>query len=112
MSKKKLATVWLGGCSGCHMSLLDIDERILDVAKLADIALAVDVDEDPDVYSPMVGRLAQLTLVDALAVAVALKRGPELQETLRKAKETLIAKREKEGEMLTPLTLAARSRWI
>ena len=35
--KKKLATVWLGGCSGCHMSLLDIDERILDVAQLADI---------------------------------------------------------------------------
>ncbi len=37
MQKKKLATVWLGGCSGCHMSLLDIDERILDIAKLADI---------------------------------------------------------------------------
>ena len=32
MAKKKIATVWLGGCSGCHMSLLDIDERILDVA--------------------------------------------------------------------------------
>ena len=37
MTKKKLGTTWLGGCSGCHMSLLDIDERILDVAKLADI---------------------------------------------------------------------------
>jgi len=37
MEKKRLATVWLGGCSGCHMSLLDIDERILDIAKLADI---------------------------------------------------------------------------
>ncbi len=37
MSKKTLATVWLGGCSGCHMSLLDIDERIFDVAALADI---------------------------------------------------------------------------
>lgn len=30
--KLRLATVWLDGCSGCHMSLLDIDERILDVA--------------------------------------------------------------------------------
>ena len=29
-TKAKLATVWLDGCSGCHMSFLDIDERILD----------------------------------------------------------------------------------
>lgn len=51
MSKKKLATVWLGGCSGCHMSLLDIDERILEVAKLADIVKSpvVDGKELPDV---------------------------------------------------------------
>jgi NAD-reducing hydrogenase small subunit len=28
MSKVKIATVWLDGCSGCHMSLLDIDERL------------------------------------------------------------------------------------
>ncbi len=43
-SKKKIATVWLGGCSGCHMSILDIDERILDVAKLADIVKSPIVD--------------------------------------------------------------------
>ena len=51
MSKKKLATVWLGGCSGCHMSLLDIDERILDVAALADIVKCplVDGKEFPQV---------------------------------------------------------------
>lgn len=42
--KKKIATVWLGGCSGCHMSLLDIDERILEVAKLADIVKCPIVD--------------------------------------------------------------------
>jgi NAD-reducing hydrogenase small subunit len=29
MSKLKLATVWLDGCSGCHMSFLDMDERLL-----------------------------------------------------------------------------------
>lgn len=44
MTKKKLATIWLGGCSGCHMSLLDIDERILDVVKLADIVKSPVVD--------------------------------------------------------------------
>jgi len=26
--KPRLATVWLGGCSGCHMSFLDLDERL------------------------------------------------------------------------------------
>jgi NAD-reducing hydrogenase small subunit len=49
--KKKIATVWLGGCSGCHMSFLDIDERILEVAKLADIVKSpiVDTKEMPEV---------------------------------------------------------------
>jgi NAD-reducing hydrogenase small subunit len=31
MNKIKLATVWLDGCSGCHMSFLDMDERLLEV---------------------------------------------------------------------------------
>lgn len=35
--KPKIASVWLAGCSGCHMSLLDIDERILDLLSLCDI---------------------------------------------------------------------------
>ncbi len=30
--KQRLATVWLGGCSGCHMSFLDLDERLLELA--------------------------------------------------------------------------------
>jgi NAD-reducing hydrogenase small subunit len=51
MKKKTLATVWLAGCSGCHMSLLDIDERILEVLKLADIVKSpiVDGKEFPEV---------------------------------------------------------------
>lgn len=51
MNKKKIATVWLAGCSGCHMSILDIDERILEVAKLADIVKSpvVDGKELPEV---------------------------------------------------------------
>ena len=32
MSKPKLATTSLAGCFGCHMSILDMDERILEVA--------------------------------------------------------------------------------
>ncbi len=32
MSKVRIATTWLDGCSGCHMSLLDMDERLIDIA--------------------------------------------------------------------------------
>lgn len=36
MTKPKLATTSLAGCFGCHMSVLDIDERILDLIELID----------------------------------------------------------------------------
>jgi NAD-reducing hydrogenase small subunit len=32
-AKIRVATVWLSGCSGCHMSFLDQDERLIDLAK-------------------------------------------------------------------------------
>ncbi len=32
--KKRLATVSLAGCFGCHMSMLDIDTDLLDVIEL------------------------------------------------------------------------------
>jgi len=44
MTRKKLATFWLGGCSGCHMSLLDIDERLLELTRVADIVKSPVVD--------------------------------------------------------------------
>lgn len=40
--KINLATAWLGGCSGCHMSLLDLDERLIDLFQAVDL-----------VYSPI-----------------------------------------------------------
>ncbi|HOW24883.1 MAG TPA: hypothetical protein PK711_04365 [Bacteroidales bacterium] len=36
MSKPVLATASLAGCFGCHMSVLDIDERILDLIELVE----------------------------------------------------------------------------
>jgi NAD-reducing hydrogenase small subunit len=37
MAKPKVSSDWLGGCAGCHMSLLDMDERIVKVLELADL---------------------------------------------------------------------------
>jgi F420-non-reducing hydrogenase small subunit len=45
MDKIKIAMYWGAGCGGCDVALLDIDEKILGVASIADIAfwpLAVD----------------------------------------------------------------------
>ena len=49
--KIKVATAWLGGCSGCHMSFLDMDERLVELVKLVDITASpiTDVKEIPDV---------------------------------------------------------------
>jgi NAD-reducing hydrogenase small subunit len=50
MKKAKLATLWLDGCSGCHMSILDLDEAIAAVAQKADIVFGplVDAQEFPE----------------------------------------------------------------
>jgi NAD-reducing hydrogenase small subunit len=42
MNRLRLATIWLGGCSGCHMSFLDLDEWLIDLAERVDV-----------VYSPI-----------------------------------------------------------
>src|SRR6201995_3527821 len=49
VTKPKLATMWLDGCSGCHMSLLDVDEALLTIASKADLVYGplVDAQEFP-----------------------------------------------------------------
>ena len=49
MDRLKLATVWLGGCSGCHMSFLDLDEFLIELAGKIDLVYSpvVDVKEYP-----------------------------------------------------------------
>ena len=43
IEKTRVATIWLSGCSGCHMSFLDQDELLVDLAKKIQL-----------VYSPIV----------------------------------------------------------
>ncbi|MBC1238007.1 oxidoreductase [Nostoc sp. 2RC] len=49
MTSLKFATVWLGGCSGCHMSFLDLDEWLIDLAQQVDLVFSpfADVKEYP-----------------------------------------------------------------
>lgn len=52
-AKARIATVSLAGCFGCHMSVLDIDERILQLAEL------VEFDRSPiNDYKEFTGRCA------------------------------------------------------
>ncbi|WP_094584775.1 oxidoreductase [Synechococcus sp. BO 8801] len=39
-AKLRLATVWLAGCSGCHMSFLDLDEFLFDLAEKVDVVFS------------------------------------------------------------------------
>lgn len=50
MSRARLATVWLAGCSGCHMSFLDLDEELFALAEVADLVYSpiADVKHFPD----------------------------------------------------------------
>lgn len=48
--KIRLATIWLDGCSGCHMSFLDIDHRLLELVDKVDLVFSplVDTKEFPE----------------------------------------------------------------
>src|SRR5579864_1209635 len=50
MKKVKVATVWLDGCSGCHMSLLDMDAAIISLGQKIDLVYGplVDAQEFPE----------------------------------------------------------------
>ena len=48
--RPRVATVWLGGCSGCHMSFLDLDERLIELASRMDVVFSplMDVKQFPE----------------------------------------------------------------
>lgn len=58
MSKPKISSDWMAGCAGCHMSLLDMDERLVKIAELADIRATPITDlKEPDASGVDVGIL-------------------------------------------------------
>jgi len=75
--KERGATVI--GISGGPSPLID----------LANVGLVLRTFEDTDIYTPTVSRLAGLVLIDVLATAVAVRRGPEHLERLGEMKVAL-----------------------
>lgn len=75
MSKARVATVWLDGCSGCHMSFLDIDERLLALGEKMDL-----------VYSPLVDHKEFPEGVDVTLVEGAVSSTEDLHK-IRKIRE-------------------------
>jgi NAD-reducing hydrogenase small subunit len=70
--KITVATAWLDGCSGCHMSFLDMDQRLIDLAQQIEI-----------VYSPLVDTK---TLPKDVDVGI-LEGSVSNEDDLEKAKE-------------------------
>jgi NAD-reducing hydrogenase small subunit len=82
MKKIRLATIWLDGCSGCHMSLLDIDEVIIAIAKRIDV-----------VYGPLVDAQEFPKAVDVTLVEGAVSSQHDLEEihTVRQRSKLVVS---------------------
>lgn len=80
--RPRIATVWLDGCSGCHMSLLDTDARLIDLASQCDFVYG------PLVDSKRVPADIDLTLVEG---AVSSDHDWHLLVALRAASKLLVA---------------------
>lgn len=83
MAKPKVASDWMAGCAGCHMSLLDIDERILQIVDAVDIRATPITDlKEPDEEGVDVG---------ILEGAVNLTTNEEVAHRMRKRCKILVA---------------------
>jgi len=82
LNRTRVATVWLSGCSGCHMSFLDQDERLIDIATKVQL-----------VYSPIMDVKVFPENVDVTLVegAVANEEQLELLKQVRERTKILIS---------------------
>lgn len=76
---RTLATVWLDGCSGCHMSLLDMDERLIELSSQFQL-----------VYSPLVDRKTFPDRVDVTLVEGAVASVEDLKKIRRIREHTRV----------------------
>ena len=91
-SRELLDAVKLARKNGCPIIAISASNTPL--ADLATVMLRADTQEDTEIYSPMISRLAHLALIDVLALGVALKRGRQASRALEKTKRSLADRRE------------------
>src|SRR4051794_33569225 len=77
--KVRAATVWLDGCSGCHMSFLDLDERLIEIAQHLEM-----------VYTPLIDVKAYPEQVDVALVEGAVSSEEDLGKIHRIRRQTKI----------------------
>ncbi len=82
MDRLRVATVWLGGCSGCHMSFLDLDEFLIELAGKIQL-----------VYSPVMDVKAYPENVDLCLVegAVCNQDNLEVIHQVRRRTKVIVA---------------------
>ena len=79
MKKVKVATVWLDGCSGCHMSLLDMDAAIIPLSQKIDL-----------VYGPLVDAQEFPEEVDVTLIEGAVSSQEDLSKLLKIRQRTKV----------------------
>jgi NAD-reducing hydrogenase small subunit len=77
--KLRVATVWLDGCSGCHMSFLDVDERLIEIAQQVEM-----------VYTPLIDAKVYPDDVDVALIEGAVSSEEDLEKIQRIRRQTTI----------------------
>ena len=77
--KATIASDWLAGCSGCHMSLLDLDERLIEIAQHLEM-----------VYTPLIDVKVYPGDVDVALVEGAVSSEEDLEKIHRIRRQTKV----------------------
>ncbi len=70
-------------------SVLAITRSDTPLSRVATLTVSIDVDENTELYIPMMSRLMQLLVLDVLVTGVAQKRGTDFQPHLARIKQAL-----------------------
>jgi len=90
---------WPEVIQGCHLAMtrgatvISVTRQHSPLAENSTMSFYCNASEDTNVYTPMSSRLAQLTVLDALQVDLAVRLGPEGEENLKQTKDAIANKR-------------------
>lgn len=98
-SKELIENVRIARESG--VTVIGITSENSPLAEVCSLVVNVELDEDTNVFTPMVSRLAHLMIIDILVVGVSLQKGEQVAERLQAMKKIISDKKQNEesGEM-------------